>query len=74
MALAQQEGTNMDIQEYIEVLVGKLEENSQKIESSNGNPNVWDVLEVVKLSSFNDGLEFAINTLIMFLREVEING
>ena len=74
MVLARQESTNMDIQKYIEVLVGKLEENSQKIKSSNDNPNMWDVLEVVKLSSFNDGVEFALNTLIMFFGEVEING
>ena len=63
----------MDVQIYIEILVSKLEENSQKIKSSNDNPNMWDVLEVVKLSSFNDGVEFALNTLTMFLGEVEIN-
>ena len=63
----------MDIQKYIEILVTKLEENSQKVKSSNKNPNMWDVLEVIKLSSFNDGIEFAINILAMFLEEVEIN-
>lgn len=73
MVLARQEGTSMDIQKYIEVLVSKLEENSQKVISSNDNPDMWDVLEVVKLSSFNDGIEFAINVLTMFLGEVEIN-
>ena len=63
----------MDVQKYIEILVTKLEENSQKVKSSNKNPNMWDVLEVIKLSSFNDGIEFALNTLTMFLGEVEIN-
>ena len=63
----------MDVQKYIEILVTKLEENSQKVKSSNKNPNMWDVLEVIKLSSFNDGIEFAINILAMLLEEVEIN-
>ena len=59
----------MDVQKYIEILVTKLEENSQKVKSSNKNPNMWDVLEVIKLSSFNDGIEFAINILAMLLEE-----